>query len=85
MAMLTIRSIEEDLKQRLRIRAARAGRSMEEEARCILREVLADGDEPDGLGSRIHARVIASTGGVDLAVPPRSAPRSPPDLEVGAP
>jgi antitoxin FitA len=85
MAMLTIRSIEEDLKHRLRVRAARAGRSMEEEARCILRDALADGDEADGLGSRVHARVIALTGGVDLAVPPRSAPRPPPDLDVGAP
>ena len=49
MAMLTIRSIEEDLKHRLRARAARAGRSMEE-ARCILRDALADGNEPDGPG-----------------------------------
>lgn len=53
---------------------------MEEEVRCILRDALADGDEPAGLGSRIHARVMALTGGVDLALPPRSVPRPPPDL-----
>lgn len=50
MAMLTIRSIEEDLKHRLRVRAARAGPSMYEEARCILRDALANGDDADGLG-----------------------------------
>jgi hypothetical protein len=54
-------------------------------ARGILRDALADADEPDGLGSRIHARVMALTNGVDLAVPPRSAPRPPPDMDVGAP
>jgi plasmid stability protein len=82
MAMLTIRSIEEDLKRRLRLRAARAGHSMEEEARRILRDALDDDDQRYGLGSRVHARVLALTGGVDLAVPPRSTPRPPPDLDV---
>src|SRR5919197_2178130 len=37
MASLTIRGLEDELKQRLRIRAARHGRSMEDEARVILR------------------------------------------------
>jgi phosphopantothenoylcysteine decarboxylase / phosphopantothenate---cysteine ligase len=38
MASLTIRRLDEALKQRLRLRAARHGRSMEDEARTILRE-----------------------------------------------
>jgi plasmid stability protein len=33
MASITIRNLDDDVKQRLRIRAAEHGRSMEEEAR----------------------------------------------------
>jgi antitoxin FitA len=40
MASIVIRNIEESLKDRLRIRAAKNGRSMEEEARTILREAI---------------------------------------------
>ena len=40
MASLTIRNLEDDLKLRLRIRAAQHGRSMEEEVRDILRQVV---------------------------------------------
>jgi phosphopantothenoylcysteine decarboxylase / phosphopantothenate---cysteine ligase len=39
MASITIRGLDDDLKQRLRLRAARNGRSMEDEARTILRGV----------------------------------------------
>jgi plasmid stability protein len=80
MAMLRIRSLDDDLKRRLRVRAARSGRSMEEEVRCILRDVLADQNDQGGMGSRIHAQVMALAGGVDLALPQRSKPRPPPDL-----
>ncbi len=41
MASITIRNLDEATKSRLRIRAARHGRSMEEEARVLLRTVLA--------------------------------------------
>lgn len=40
MAMLTIRKLDDEVKRRLRIRAAEHGRSMEEEARTILAEAL---------------------------------------------
>ena len=40
MANITIRNLEDDVKTRLRQRAARHGRSMEEEARLILAEAL---------------------------------------------
>ena len=83
MAMLTIRNIEEDLKQRLRVRPARAGHSMQ--LSRILRDAPAGGDQRNGLGSRLHGRVLALTGGVDLAVPPRSIPCSPRDLDVDPP
>ena len=41
MASITIRQLDEDLKRRLRLRAARNGRSMEDEARTILRSAAA--------------------------------------------
>src|SRR6266851_7410519 len=47
MASITIRQLDDDLKRRLRLRAARNGRSMEDEARTILRGAAA-GDDADG-------------------------------------
>ncbi len=45
MASITIRGLDDDLKQSLRLRAARNGRSMEDEARTILRGLAAAADE----------------------------------------
>ena len=42
MASITIRNLDDTLKRRLRIRAAEHGRSMEEEAREILRSAVND-------------------------------------------
>lgn len=60
MAQLLVRDIEEDIKERLRLRAARHGVSMEEEIRGILRDaVLRDTTGAQtanrGLGSEISA------------------------------
>ncbi|MGC8731582.1 MAG: FitA-like ribbon-helix-helix domain-containing protein, partial [Halothiobacillaceae bacterium] len=46
MAALTIRNVDESIKQLLRIRAAQHGVSMEEEARRILREALVRVSQP---------------------------------------
>jgi phosphopantothenoylcysteine decarboxylase / phosphopantothenate---cysteine ligase len=46
MASITIRGLDDDLKQRLRLRAARNGRSMEDEARTILRGMAAADESP---------------------------------------
>jgi phosphopantothenoylcysteine decarboxylase/phosphopantothenate--cysteine ligase len=54
MASITIRGLDDDLKQRLRLRAARNGRSMEDEARTILRDV--ERIEPPGGSRRPAAR-----------------------------
>jgi plasmid stability protein len=67
---LTIRSVDAALKNRLRVVAAAHGRSMEEEVRVILRNVLAQPVGSSGLGSRVHAR-FAALGGLDLAAPER--------------
>ncbi len=80
MGAITIRKIEEGVKARLRIRAAHHGRSMEEEAREILRAALAEevGPEPN-LADSIRKR-IAPLGGVDLPVPVRDPMRPPPEM-----
>ena len=67
---LTIRSVDAALKNRLRVVAAAHGRSMEEEVRVILRNVLAQPLGQPGLGSRVHAR-FAALGGLELAQPER--------------
>ena len=80
MASITIRNLEDELKRRLRIRAAEHGRSMEEEAREILRQVVGEGAPPRNLAAAIRAR-IAPLGGVDLDLPPREPMREPPRFE----
>ena len=77
MASITIRNLDEGIKQRLRIRAAEHGRSMEEEARDILRLAMAHSAPPRDLAAAIRAR-IAPLGGVDLDLPARDAMREPP-------
>lgn len=57
MAQLVVRDIEEDVKARLKRRAERHGRSMEEEIRHILRNAAKDSSAPlIKLGSRIAER-----------------------------
>jgi predicted nucleic acid-binding protein/plasmid stability protein len=57
MAQFIVRDLEEDVKARLKRRAARHGHSMEEEARHILRNAVKDQNQHVAkLGSRIAAR-----------------------------
>jgi plasmid stability protein len=57
MAQLVVRNLEEDVKSRLRKRAKKHGRSMEEEVRDILRDAVKTEDRPSGgLGTRIANR-----------------------------
>jgi antitoxin FitA len=57
MAQFVVRHLEDEVKEQLKRRAARHGRSMEEEARDILRNALKDEGSPlPQLGSRIAAR-----------------------------
>jgi len=80
MATLTIRQLDDRTKARLRVRAAHHGRSMEEEAREILRSALTNvGPEKDNLVDSIRKRV-AQFGGVELEIPKRDAIREPPDF-----
>lgn len=68
MAQFTVRKLEDDVKDRLKRRAARHGRSMEDEVRQILRNAVKDEDRPEPkLGSRIAARF--ATVGLDEDLP----------------
>ena len=76
MATLTIRGLDEDTKGRLRVSAARHGRSMEAEVRAILEQALPAAQAAGGLGGRIRLR-FAAIGGAELEQPQRSdAPRA---------
>jgi antitoxin FitA len=57
MAQVIVRKLEETVKRKLQRRAARHGRSMEEEVRDILRDAVKDEERVrGGLGSEIAAR-----------------------------
>lgn len=80
MASMTIRNIDDSLKARLRVRAAEHNRSMEDEAREILRTALSTTPaKPQNLTQAIRARV-GDLGGAELETPTREAIRTPPDF-----
>jgi plasmid stability protein len=76
---ITIRNLDPAIKERLRVRAAEHGHSMEAEARRILRAALSGSRRPPSrnLYERIHAR-FAPLGGVNLELPRRESAREPP-------
>lgn len=78
MASITIRNLDDDVKRRLRVRAAEHGRSMEE-AREILREVVGKPVSPKNLGEAIRRR-FATLGGVELELAQREPMPEPPRL-----
>lgn len=77
MASITIHNLDDSLEHRLRIRATKHGRSMEEEAREILHQAIGKPAVPENLGEVIHRR-FAALGGVELDLPPREAMPEPP-------
>ncbi|MBV9733995.1 MAG: plasmid stabilization protein [Verrucomicrobia bacterium] len=78
MPTLTIRRLDEKTKARLRVQAAQNGRSMEEEAREILRASLSVVEsEENGLAESIRKR-FATFHGVELRIPKREKIRKPP-------
>lgn len=78
MASITIRNLDDETKARLRLRAARHQRSMEEEARTLLRQALAVPDAPAASLAAAIQRRFQSLGGVELELPARAAIREPP-------
>ena len=80
MASITIRNLDDDVKTRLRVRAASHGRSMEEEARLILREAVGGKPSSRDLASIIRAHFGPSRG-IDLELPSREPIREPPRFD----
>lgn len=81
MAAITIRNLDDSLKASLRLQAARHGRSMEEEARQLLKQGLqaASDAQPVRLTTLAKALFGPTHGLDDLVLPPRDAPRPLPD------
>jgi antitoxin FitA len=76
MATLTIRGLDPVTHARLRVEAARHGRSMEAEVRAILQERLTSHGGERGLGSRIRARFQGLEGDIELPDRSRELPRA---------
>lgn len=70
MASITIRNLDDETKRRLRIRAARQNRSMEEEARTILRTALQSDSQQVHIVNRIR-ELFAGENSVELPLPLR--------------
>ena len=76
MALLTIRNLDDVPIERVRSRAARHGRSLEEEVRAILKEASQADVRSQSLAASIRAR-LAPLGGVELTLPAREPIREP--------
>ena len=83
MASITIRNLDDDIKHRLRVRAAMHGRSMEEEAREILRRVMNESAPPRDLAAAIRSR-LAPAARADVQLPAREPMRKPPAFDPGS-
>jgi len=72
MAAVSIRNLDDTVRERLRVRAAAHGRSMEAEMRAILVEAVREPSDDKGLLEALADR-FGELGGVDLDLPSRSA------------
>ncbi|HEV2399295.1 MAG TPA: hypothetical protein VGS27_20280 [Candidatus Sulfotelmatobacter sp.] len=73
MASITIRNLDEATKRKLKIRAATNGRSMEQEAREILKTVLAQSAKKKANMAERIREIFGPLGGVELEGLPREA------------
>lgn len=73
MAALSIRNLDDRVRERLRRRAAAHGRSMEAEVRAILADAVREPGDTDDLFRTLLDR-FAEAGGVDLELPDRTLP-----------
>ena len=80
MASITIRNLDDNVKTRLRMRAAEHSRSMEEEVRIILREAVSSGKAGPRDLAKFTRECFAPLGDVELELPSRGPMREPPDF-----
>ena len=80
MTSITIRKLDDNIRTRLRVRAAGKGRSMDEEVRQILRKAVGRGDRSWDLTSNIRS-YFGPEHGVELELPERDPAREPPSFE----
>lgn len=73
MAAVSIRDLDDSVRDKLRRRAARHGRSMEAEMRAILTAAAEEEDSGPGLFGTLADR-MSQLGGVELNIPPRATP-----------
>ncbi len=81
MAAVSIRDLDDGVKERLRVRAAQNGRSMESEIRAILADAVGAPQRAAGLFAALLDR-MTELGGAELDLPardeqPRAADLSP--------
>lgn len=81
MAAVTVRNLDDQVKERLRVRAAVHGRSMESEIRAILAEAVSVPGDGDELFATLLDR-FGSFGGVELDLPQRATPVRAADLSA---
>ena len=79
-ASITIRNLEDNVKTRLRVRAAEHRRSMEEEVRIILRDAVNLGRPGPRNLVEFTRECFASLGGIELELPKRGSMREPPNF-----
>lgn len=72
MTAISVRDLDDRVAARLKVQAARHGRSMEAEVRAILTDAVT---APEGEGLNLAqtiGRRFSAIGGVELQIPPRS-------------
>jgi plasmid stability protein len=79
MAAVTIRGLDDEVRQRLRVRAARHGRSMEAEMRAILTDAVGGSKTSEGLFTALLDR-FGDIGGVEVELPRRTSAARAPDF-----
>lgn len=83
MATILIRKLPDEVKSRLRTLAAEHGRSVEAEAREIIRSAVSQSAKPKGAKNLAAAirKTVEPFGGFELELPPREPMPEPPKFD----
>ena len=81
MAAVSVRGLDDWVRERLRVRAARHSRSMEVEIRAILVDAVSEPNTSEGLFTKLLDR-FGDIGGVEHELPPRATPARAADLSA---